>query len=367
MPNDKDKDIISSLPKEDLLSAGIDLSEKDRTATFVQVDERPFMFRSLFKGVELMPTEEALEKYPQYKEFFGKAFAMAGKDFPRDTQGGFFLLIKEGTQVTLPIQVCLFLKKKTFSQKIHNIILVEPGAQAYVINGCTSDKAAVDAFHLGVSEYFVLKGGYLNFTMIHSWSESVLVRPKSVAVVEEGGTFVSNYVCLKPVKEIVMYPTCILAGENSRASFSSIILSHPGSLQDIGSRVILSASNTSAEIVSRTVSMGGKIVARGHLYAKTPGVKAHLECQGLIVSERGTIHAIPELETDYRDVDLSHEAAIGKISKEEIEYLASRGIDEETARSIIIRGFMDTDILGLPEELRSQIERLKEQLTENAM
>ncbi len=367
MRSEAQKNILDSLPKEDLLSSGVDLSEKGRAATFVQVDERPSLFRSMFQGIELIPTEEALNRYPQYKKFFGMAFTAVGEDFPRDTQGGFFLVIKKGAKVTLPVQVCLFLKKKSFSQKVHNIILVEEGAQAYVINGCASDKAATDAFHLGISEYIVMRNGYLNFTMIHSWNDSMVVRPKSIAVVEEGGTFVSNYVSLKPVKEVVMYPTCVLKGRKARASFSSIILGHKGCLQDVGSRVILAAPDTSAEIVSRTVSMGGKIIARGHLYAKTPGVRAHLECQGLIVSEQGTIHAIPELQTDYRDVDLSHEAAIGKISKEEIEYLASRGIEEKVARSLIIRGFMDTDILGLPDELREQIEELKERLTEQAM
>ncbi len=358
---------LNNLSEKDLLDAGIDLKERQRSATFVQIDEKPSLFRTMFEGIELLPTEDAIKKYPRFEQYIGKAFSAINKDFPRDTKGGFFLLVKKGANVVFPIQVCLFLKKKSFSQKIHNVILVEEGATAYVINGCTSDKASKDSLHVGVSEYYVEKGGYLNFTMIHSWTEEVSVQPKSVALVEEGGVFVSNYVCLKPVREIVMYPSCVLNGRGSRASFSSIILGHKGSLQDIGSRVVFRAEETSAEILSRTVSMGGRIIARGHLKAQCPSVKAHLECQGLIVSEKGSIHAIPELETDYRDVDMSHEAAIGKISKEEIEYLASRGIDENTARSVIIRGFMDTDILGLPEELRMQIEGLKEKLTDSSM
>ncbi len=366
MQNEPEKDIIGSFSQEDLASAGIDLSEKNRSGTFIQVDDKPSVFRSLFSGVELMPIEKAME-LPRYRKFFGKAFDLVGQDFPRDTRGGFFLLIKEGSEVIIPIQVCLFLKNYGFSQKVHNIIVVEPFARAYVINGCVSDKSAGESLHMGISEYFILEGAYLNFTMIHSWNETVSVRPRSIAVVEKGGTFVSNYICLKPVKEVVMYPTCVLSGEGARTSLNSILLGHKGSVEDVGGRVILSAPDTSAEIISRAVSLGGKIVARGHLWAKSPGVKAHLECQGLIVSEQGTIHAIPELETNYRDVDLSHEAAIGKISKEEIEYLGSRGIEEKTARSIIIRGFMDTDILGLPDELRSQIEKVKESLTEQAI
>ena len=106
--------------------------------------------------------------------------------------------------------------------------------------------------------------------------------------------------------------------------------------------------------------MGGKIIARGHIKAENKDVKAHLECRGLVISEKGSIHAIPELETEYRDVDLSHEAAIGRINKEEIEYLCSRGMSSEEAQSIIIRGFMDINILGLPDVLREEIKKLED-------
>jgi len=108
--------------------------------------------------------------------------------------------------------------------------------------------------------------------------------------------------------------------------------------------------------------LGGKVVARAHLKAEAKDVKGHLECRGLVLSEKGTIHAIPELETDLRDVDLSHEAAIGKISKEEIEYLCSRGLSSDEAQSVIIRGFMDVDILALPDLLKEEIENLEEKI-----
>ena len=157
-----------------------------------------------------------------------------------------------------------------------------------------------------------------------------------------------------------MYPAAVLLGEGARASFSSLLLSHPQSLQDVGSRVILRAKNTSAEIVSRAVSLGGKVLARGHIKAESPQVKGHLECRGLILSERGSVYAIPEMETDFRDVDLSHEAAIGKINKEEIEYLCARGFSKEQAQSIIVRGFMDVEVLGLPDLLKREIENLEE-------
>jgi len=124
---------------------------------------------------------------------------------------------------------------------------------------------------------------------------------------------------------------------------------------------LLRGEGSSCEIISRAVSLGGTIVARGHLSGEAKDVKAHLECRGLVVSERGKIHAIPELETSWRDVEMSHEAAVGKINKDEIEYLQSRGFTQEEAQAAIIRGFVDVEILGLPKELQAEIKKLEDQ------
>lgn len=341
-------------------SSGIDLSGETRSASFLQQDNQTKWSGSVIEGVDILRIEDALDKIPQAREYYGSAFRLLGRQYPPDTQGGYFIRVRKDRVVQLPIQACLFLKQQKFKQKVHNIVVVEEGARVYLITGCSASKAADEGFHLGISEFFVKKEGYLNFTMVHSWKEDTEVQPMSIALLDEGAGFISNYVCLKPVKEINMYPTAVLSGEKSKVSFNSIILSHPGSLQDIGSRVILRAKNTYAEIISRAVSLGGKVIARGHLKAENSDIKAHLECRGLILSEKGTIHAIPEMESDFRDVDMSHEAAIGKINKDEIEYLCSRGFSKEQAQSIIVRGFMDVDVLGLPEILKNEISDIEQ-------
>ncbi|MCK9603055.1 MAG: SufD family Fe-S cluster assembly protein [Candidatus Omnitrophica bacterium] len=347
-----DRDIVSS--------SGMDLTEKMRSASFLQEDSRVQLYRSFIDGVQIMSIEEALRNIPEAKSYFGSSFKLLGREYPTDTQGGYFIRVKKGATVKLPIQACLFLKAAGFKQKVHNVIIIEEGAKVYLITGCSASKSADEGFHLGISEFFLKEGAYLNFTMVHSWKEDVSVKPISIALLDKGATFISNYVSLRPVKEITMYPTAVLQGDGAKASFNSLILSHPGSLQDIGSRVILRAKDTHAEIVSRAVSLGGKVIARGHLKAENKDIKAHLECRGLILSEQGTIHAIPEMESDFRDVDMSHEAAIGRINKEEIEYLCSRGFTREQAQSVIVRGFMDVDILGLPDLLKKEIDVLEE-------
>jgi Fe-S cluster assembly scaffold protein SufB len=210
--------------------------------------------------------------------------------------------------------------------------------------------------HIGVSEFFIRPGGRLTFTMIHNWAEDIHVRPRTGVVVEEGGQYISNYIHLKPVKTVQMYPTVTLAGEGALTRLNSIIIAHPGSELDVGGRVVLQAPHTRAEIITRTITTGGSAVARGHLVGLAPEIKAHLECRGLILSPKGRLYAVPELEGHVAGVDMSHEAAVGRIAQEEIEYLMARGLDEDEAVSAIVRGFLSVKIEGLPLALEEELE-----------
>ena len=129
----------------------------------------------------------------------------------------------------------------------------------------------------------------------------------------------------------------------------------------MGSRMILKAEGAKAEIVSRTVGQDeSTIIARGHLVGESKNIKAHLECRGLLLSPKAAISAIPELEAKAEDLDMSHEAAVGKIAEREILYLMSRGLSQEQATSAIVRGFLKVDIKGLPEKLKSEIDKISE-------
>ena len=239
---------VEGQDRQSVESSGIDFSEKTRSASFLQEDSSILFSQTLHEDVDILSREEAVKQFPEVKDYVGSNFKLLGRDYPKDSTGGYFIRVKKGKTVNLPVQACLFLKKNNFKQQVHNIIIIEEGARVYLITGCTASKAANESIHIGISEFFVKKGGYLNFTMIHSWKEDISVKPMSIALVEEGATFISNYICLKPVKDITMYPTAILNGPKARASFNSLILSFPSSLHDIGSRVILKCKNTQAEI-----------------------------------------------------------------------------------------------------------------------
>ncbi len=344
--------------KRRLREVGIELDPKKRSGTFLQEDQEVKTFATFFGGVEIMSIRQALQKYSWLEDYFWKVVRADQDEFTREVDSeetnGYFIRAKRGAKVEVPVEACLYLRRAG-KQKVHNIIIAEEGSELNIISGCTSHPKAT-GMHIGISEFFVKKGAKLTFTMIHSWQHNIEVRPRTGIVVEEGGTFISNYVLLNPVKLVQMYPTAYL-DKDARAVFSSIIVALEGSVVDSGARAVLRGEGSSAEIISRTISKGGEIIARGHIIGDAPEVKGHLECRGLMLSEKGRIHAIPELEARYPNVELSHEAAIGKIAEEEIFYLMTRGLSRDEATSAIVRGFMDIEIKGLPQVLKDAIDQ----------
>ncbi|MBC7320279.1 SufD family Fe-S cluster assembly protein [bacterium] len=379
-PEEKESvDEISKLPPEIqniAVSSGIDITEKDRAGSFVQLDHSVIYqkIQSAYKGqLEIMSTTDALEKYPELEEYWWKAVRVDQDKYTAYAElhpvHGYFIRVFPGQKVDRAIQACLLLQENAKMQNVHNIVIIEEGASAQLITGCSIAPKVKEGIHIGISEFYVKRGAKLVFTMIHNWAEGFHVRPRTGIIVEDNGVYINNYVLLKPVKSIQSFPTAILEGENSKAVFNSLIYGLKDSVIDIGSRIILRGKNSAGEAISRAiVADRSKIYARGTLIAQNDDSRAHLDCRGILFSDEGMMYAIPELVADKSPKSiLSHEAAIGPIAEEEIEYLMTRGLSKEEAVSLITQGFMDVKILGLPKHLEDYIRRMIELTQKESM
>ncbi len=356
-------DSAEDLPSE-VKKAALDVGVKldDETAgAYVQMDQTPVVTSSMYEGVEMMDIASALKKYDFLQDYYWKLVAPDADKYTAEVAeaepSGFFVRAKKGSKTVFPIKSCLYLGSSDFNQRVHNIVIAEEGSELHMITGCTTPTHVQRGLHLGISEYYVQKDAKVSFTMIHSWGKEVEVRPRTGIVLGEGASMSNNYIMLRPVKTLQTFPTATLAGKGAVASFNSVIYSTMGDI-DIGSNVFLDAPETSAESISRVVSVGGDVIARGRMTGRVPGARAHLECVGLLLSDKGRIYSIPELDGQSRDLDMSHEAAVGRISEEELEYLMARGLTSDEATSVIVRGFLDVEIKGLPEDLKQEIKDL---------
>ena len=355
---------IQELPEEekkDMLVAGVDTTEKERAGTFILEDNSVIHASAFQEGLEVMGTADALDKYDWLHDLYwnlvevdrDKYTAKAALEGDR----GYFIRALPGAKAIYPLQACMFIGREGLLQSAHNIIIAEEGSDLNIITGCTTASHIGSGMHIGITEIYVRKNAKLTFTMIHNWGEEVVVRPRTVSVVEDGGTYLSNYISMTPVRTVQMYPTTYLKGKNSVARYHSIIVGYPNSDIDVGSQVVLQGEGSRAEIIARSLTRGGRIVNRGRLVGEQVGAKGHLECRGLMLAPEGVIYAVPELEARVDGVELSHEAAVGKIAQEEIEYLMARGLSEDEATAMIVRGFLNVKIMGLPEELNAEVRK----------
>lgn len=372
-------DELSKLPKEiqqAAIASGIDPSEANRSGSFMQLDHS-VIYQKIQKAyhgkLEIMDINEALVRYPEiFEKYWWRAAKVDQDKYTAFSElhpvHGYFIRVFAGQKVDKPVQSCLMLQENARVQNVHNVIIVEEGAEAQVITGCSVAPDVENGLHLGMSEFFVEKDAKLTFTMIHNWAQDFHVRPRSAAVVGENGVFINNYVLLKPVRSIQSFPSARLIGKNAKASFNSILYGLGDSNIDVGSRIILEGEGSSGQAVSRAiVNDKAKIYARGALESKQNDSRAHLDCRGILMSPEGMMYAVPELLSEAPGSYLSHEAAIGPIAQEEVEYLMSRGLTKDEAVSLITRGFMDVKILGLPKMLEDYISHMIEATQKESM
>jgi len=361
-PYQADPSKLPAKAKEQMLEAGVFLDDtKQRSGTYIQMDNVPVHFSSQQEGIEVMAISQALEKYDWLPDYWWQAVAVDTDKYTAHVElsqsNGYFIRALPGKKTIYPVQTCLYLAKAKLAQNVHNIIIAEENSELHIVTGCTVSSGKEPGLHLGVSEFYIKKGAKVTFTMIHSWNPEIAVRPRTSTIIEQDGLFLSNYVLMKPVRSLQMYPAAKCVGENATVRYNSILMAPPGSHMDIGSRVLLNAKGAKTEIISRALTTGGTIIARGYIEGNAPEVKGHLECRGLILQEKGVIHAIPELKGNLAGIDLSHEAAVGKIAEEEVEYLMARGLTRTEATATIVRGFLHVDIEGLPPQLDAELRK----------
>jgi Fe-S cluster assembly scaffold protein SufB len=358
---------IAQVDAGTLAQVGVFVEQDKRSGTYILRDSQPVCSLSETEGLELLPIAVALKQYAWLREkYYWKAVPedldeITAHCASQPEPQGYFVRVKKGVKVTFPCQAALYMASADITQAVHNVVLVEEDAELELITGCVTHHGVRQGLHYAISEQYIGKNATLINTMVHSWGPEVTVRPRAGTIVEEGGTFVSNYVSMRPAADIQSNPHTWLNGKGASAKYFTVILGSDGSTIDTGGEVYLNAEGTSAELAHRGVCTGGRIYQKGLLIGNA-SCRAHVDCAGMVVDPQaeGFILAIPGLKALHSEARMSHEASIGKIAPEQVEYLQARGMQEREAISMIIRGFLDLDIQGLGPELDARIAEIAE-------
>jgi len=338
------------------------------------------LYKSLRKnitelGVIFTDMDSAVKEYPELVKRYFMTRCVPAKDNKFSAlhgafwSGGSFVYVPQGVKVPQPLQIYFMMNYPGFGQMEHTLIVAEQGASVQYIEGCSAPHYTKDSLHSAVVEIFAGKGSRVRYTSIQNWSRNVYNLNTKRAIVSEdaimewvGGTLGSGVTML--------YPCSMLVGKGARAEHLTISLAGAGQVKDTGAKVLHMAPNTSSRVVSKSICRGGGLVRyRGllHIGKGCTGVKASVRCDSIIADKKSIAETVPTIDVRSDDAVIQHEAAVGRISDEQLFYLMSRGIGEDEAVSLIVRGFIEPIVKELPLEYAVEMNRLVEMEMEGAV
>jgi len=317
------------------------------------------------QGVLFKSIEQGLQDHPElFREYFGKVIPIEDNKFAALNgavwSGGSFVYIPPGVKVEMPLQAYFRINQADQGQFERTLIIVDEGAEAHYVEGCTAPIYTTDSFHSGVIEIIVKKGARFRYSTIQNWSNNMYNLVTQRAIVHEDATM--EWVDANLGSKITMkYPSCYLMEEGAHGEILSLAFATGHQHQDTGGKIIHYAPNTSSKITSKSISKsGGRASYRGLLkvHPEAENVRSNVVCDALLLDETSRSDTYPYIEIDAQDVNIGHEASVSKVGEEQLFYLMSRGMTEEEAASMVVSGFIEPLVKELPMEYAIEMNRL---------
>jgi Fe-S cluster assembly protein SufB len=319
------------------------------------------------KGVIFDSIEDGLKNHPElFREHFATVIPPGDNKFAAMNSavwsGGSFVYIPKGVKVEIPLQAYFRVNAERMGQFERTLIIVDEGAEAQYIEGCTAPVYSTESFHSGVIEIVVKPNARFRYVTIQNWSHNMYNLVTQRALVQENAKM--EWLDGNLGSKLTMkYPSCYLVGEGANGEILSIAYAGPGQHQDTGGKVIHAAPRTTSQIVSKSISKGsGRASYRGlcKVYDGATGAKSNVECDALLLDEDARTDTFPYIEIEEETSSVGHEATVSKIGDEQIFYLMSRGLSEAEAAAMIVRGFIEPIAKQLPLEYAVELNRLIE-------
>jgi len=317
------------------------------------------------QGVIFKSIENGMKDHPElFREYFGTIIPIEDNKFAALNSavwsGGSFVYIPPGVKVEMPMQAYFRINQADQGQFERTLIIVDEGAEAHYVEGCTAPIYTTDSFHSGVIEIVVKKNARFRYSTIQNWSNNMYNLVTQRSIVHENGTM--EWVDANLGSKITMkYPSCYLVGEGAHGEILSLAFATGIQHQDTGGKVIHVAPNTSSKITSKSISKSnGRASYRGLLkvHAEAENSKSNVVCDALLLDETSRSDTYPYIEIDAKNVDIGHEASVSKVGEEQLFYLMSRGLSEEQAATMVVSGFIEPLVKELPMEYAIEMNRL---------
>jgi Fe-S cluster assembly protein SufB len=326
------------------------------------------------QGVIFLDTDTALREHPEiFEEYFGTVIPVGDNKFASLNSsvwsGGSFVYVPKGVHVEIPLQAYFRINTENMGQFERTLIIADEDSYVHYIEGCTAPIYTSDSLHSAVVEIICKKNSRVRYTTIQNWSNNVYNLVTKRAIAHEGATMewidgnIGSKVTMK-------YPAVYLTGEHAKGETLSVAFAGEGQHQDTGSKMVHIAPNTKSSIISKSVARGGGRAAYRGLVQVREGAEHSantVRCDALLVDTISRSDTYPYVDIREDDVTMGHEATVSRVSEEQLFYLQSRGMPEDEAMAMIVRGFIEPIARELPMEYALELNRLIELQMEGAV
>jgi Fe-S cluster assembly protein SufB len=326
------------------------------------------------QGVIFLDTDTGLREHPElFQEYFATVIPAGDNKFSALNtavwSGGSFIYVPKGVQVEIPLQAYFRINTENMGQFERTLIIVDEGAYVHYVEGCTAPIYSSDSLHSAVVEIIVKKNARCRYTTIQNWSTNVYNLVTKRATAAEGATMewidgnIGSKVTMK-------YPAVWLMGEHAKGETLSVAFAGEGQHQDAGAKMLHMAPHTSSTIISKSVARGGGRTSYRGLVQVMPRAEhsaSTVKCDALLIDTISRSDTYPYVDVRTDDVSMGHEATVSKVSDDQLFYLMSRGLNEDEAMAMIVRGFIEPIARELPMEYALELNRLIELQMEGAV
>ena len=326
------------------------------------------------KGVVFLDTDTGLKEHPEvFEEYFGSVFPVGDNKFAALNtsvwSGGSFIYVPKGVHVDIPLQAYFRINTENMGQFERTLIIADEDSYVHYVEGCTAPIYSSDSLHSAVVEIIVKKNARVRYTTIQNWSNNVYNLVTKRAVAEAGATM--EWVDGNLGSKITMkYPAVVMTGEHAKGEVLSVAMAGEGQHQDAGAKMTHAAPHTSSSIISKSIARGGGRTSYRGLVQVNDGAhhsKSTVKCDALLVDNVSRSDTYPYVDVREDDVEMGHEATVSKVSDDQLFYLMSRGLTEDEAMAMIVRGFIEPIAKELPMEYALELNRLIELQMEGAV
>ncbi|ACU71181.1 FeS assembly protein SufB [Catenulispora acidiphila DSM 44928] len=359
---------------------GIPEAEKQRLISGVAAQyESEVVYHQINKeleeqGVIFLDTDTALKEYPElFREHFATVIPTGDNKFSALNtavwSGGSFIYVPKGVHVQIPLQAYFRINTENMGQFERTLIIADEDSYVHYVEGCTAPIYSSDSLHSAVVEIVVKKNARVRYTTIQNWSNNVYNLVTKRAAAQAGATMewidgnIGSKVTMK-------YPAVWLLGEHAKGETLSVAFAGEGQHQDAGAKMVHAAPHTSSTIISKSVARGGGRTSYRGLVQVQEGAhhsKSTVKCDALLVDTVSRSDTYPYVDVREDDVSMGHEATVSKVSEDQLFYLMSRGMTEDEAMAMIVRGFVEPIARELPMEYALELNRLIELQMEGAV